>query len=218
MAIVFIKSNTPVKVGSLFIYKNAVTPVSTPVDITIPGVYGDIYLANVVGQLTVDDQDDLDMQELACVNAQEIDSDYYNDVLRISTSKNLSGPNINQTLQPTFRDNEGFNVESYNGFISVFPKALSHCGDVHNTEIEAWEWILTVMKSQPIARKWEIETPEACVKCLQAALLEMPLNSNSELISGWLFFEEGTHLDIIHGRLQSQFNLSVKSDTDAKAS
>lgn len=158
MAIVFTQTQTAVVEGSFFVINGPYTPVSIT-DIEIPGILGDIYPAEVVSQLSEGDLLDLDSSPLICVKPQEIDTEHYKEVLAMSSLKNSTGEKCVRKKRKTKRS-DGFNVEPCNGFRSVFPTALSHCDDLHETETEAWESIITVIHNQPIASNWKIATPD----------------------------------------------------------
>ncbi|MFK5950549.1 MAG: hypothetical protein QM500_17485 [Methylococcales bacterium] len=103
-----------------------------------------------------------------------------------------------------------YTVERGDEYRSVFPEPLADCGYEHYTEAGAWEWIVIVRNSNPLAHQWAIEDAKRCAGLLwQQSLINVDFNEAYEIESDWLIFKKGTGRDEIWNWFESEFDLPL---------
>jgi hypothetical protein len=106
-----------------------------------------------------------------------------------------------------------FKVLSANEFRSVVPSPLAEDFAMEwLDEFSAWAWIVHIRENHVSGKRWSIDKPLVCAKCLWTALGNIPVNDDSEIEETFLHFESGTDCHDIWHWFESEFELSVATD------
>jgi hypothetical protein len=102
-----------------------------------------------------------------------------------------------------------FDGDNYN---AVYPEPLAGLYSGWLDEFSAWSAIMRNRLAQPFGKRWAIENPLECAKCLWSALGNTPVNDDNETEEGFLHFESGTDCHDIWHWFEDEFNVSVATD------